>query len=81
VFVDLTLVPEQQRGGIGTRVMREILAEADVRNLPVRVTVERTNAPSLAFCARFGFDVVAEDAVYVALLRPVSPDLPRRASG
>jgi ribosomal protein S18 acetylase RimI-like enzyme len=80
VVVDLTLVPDQRRGGIGTRVMREVLAEADVRNLPVRVTVERTNEASLAFCGRLGFDVVGEDAVYVVLLRPVSPDLPRRAS-
>jgi GNAT superfamily N-acetyltransferase len=81
IFVDMTLVPEQRRTGIGTQLMREVISAADARNVPVQLTVERTNAPSLAFCERLGFAVVAEDPVYVVLERPVSPDRPRRASG
>jgi GNAT superfamily N-acetyltransferase len=81
IFVDMTLLPEQRRGGIGTQIMREIIAEADERNVPVRLTVERTNPPSLAFCERLGFAPVAKDPVYVVLERPVSGAPPLRASG
>ena len=59
--------------------MGSVLAEADRRGVPVRLTIERTNTPSLAFVRNFGFEVVAEDAVYVVLERPVSKD--RRLQG
>ena len=80
VIVDLTLLPEQRRSGIGTQIVRELLADADARAVPVRVTVERTNGPSLAFCAGLGFEVVAGDPVYAVLERPVSKDPRHRAS-
>jgi ribosomal protein S18 acetylase RimI-like enzyme len=70
--LDMTLLPEHRRGGIGTQIMREILAEADRREVPVRLTVEHTNAASLAFCERLAFAPVADDDVYVVLERPVS---------
>ncbi len=73
--------PEHRRGGIGTRIVGEVLAEADRRGVPVRVTVERGNSPSLAFCAKHGFAEVGGDAVYVVLERPVSADRPPPASG
>jgi GNAT superfamily N-acetyltransferase len=72
VLVDMILLPERRRGGLGTRVVADILAEADRRGVPVRVTVERTNAPSLAFCKRLGFVETDRDDVYVRLERPVS---------
>jgi hypothetical protein len=57
-----------------------VFAEADRTGVPVRVTVERTNAPSLAFSAWLGFLVVGEDAVFVSMERPVSGDRPPPAS-
>jgi GNAT superfamily N-acetyltransferase len=75
VLVDMVLLPEERRTGIGTKVVGEVLAEADRRGVPVRVTVERTNAASLGFCAKHGFVEVGAD-VFVELERPVSP--PRR---
>jgi GNAT superfamily N-acetyltransferase len=80
VLVDMVLLPEHRRTGIGTRVVGETLAEADRRGLPTRLTVERTNAPSLAFCAAHGFVEVGGDPLRVALERPVSPARPPRAS-
>ncbi len=80
-MVDLTLLPEQRRSGIGTQVLGEVFAEADRRRVPVRATVERTNVPSLAFSAWVGFVVVAEDPVFVSIERPLSPDRPPPASG
>jgi GNAT superfamily N-acetyltransferase len=80
-LVDMALLPELRRGGIGTEIVGEVLAEADRRGVPARLTVERTNGPSLAFCARLGFVAVAEDPVYVQLERPVSADRRQPASG
>ena len=80
-LVDMALLPEYRRSGIGTQIVGEVLAEADRRRVPARLTVERTNGPSLAFCARLGFVVVAENPVYVVLERPVSEAAPPQASG
>lgn len=81
VLVDMVLLPEERRMGIGTKVVGEVLAEADRRGVPVRVTVERTNAPSRAFCAKHEFVEVGADEVFVALERRVSQVRPPRASG
>ena len=43
ILVDMTLLPRHRRGGIGTRLVGEVLAEADRRGVPARLTVERTN--------------------------------------
>jgi len=80
VLVDMILRPELRRTGLGTRAVTEVLSEADRRAVPVRVTVERTNAPSLAFCARLGFAETGRDEVYVTLERPVGAARPRQAS-
>ena len=69
-LVDMTLLPAHRRSGIGTRVVGDVLAEADRAGVPARLTVERTNLASLAFCARLGFQVCADDSVFVALERP-----------
>jgi GNAT superfamily N-acetyltransferase len=80
VFVDMTLLPAHRRGGVGSQVMESVIAEADRRGVPVRLTIERTNVPSLTFVDTFGFDVVAEDPVYVVLMRSISKDCPPRGS-
>lgn len=80
VLVDMVLLPEHRRSGLGTRIVGDVLAEADRRGVPARLTVERTNAPSLAFCARLGFAETGGDEVYASLERPVSAAHPRRAS-
>jgi ribosomal protein S18 acetylase RimI-like enzyme len=79
--VDIALLPAYRRRGIGSHVFREIIAKADQRDVPVRTTVAQTNGPSLAFHARLGFQVVAEDAVNVAFERPVSRDRLQPAAG
>lgn len=81
VLVDMILLPELRRSGIGTSIVGGILAEAERRGVPVRVTVERTNAASLAFCERLGFEQRSSDEIYVVLERPVSRARPSRASG
>ena len=78
--VDVALLPEYRRRGVGTQVYSEILAEADRRGIPVRTTVDPANGPSMAFHLRCGFEVVAEDDAWLAIERPVSAARPPRAS-
>jgi GNAT superfamily N-acetyltransferase len=80
VLVDMILVPKHRRDGIGTRIIENVLAEADRREVPTRLTVTRENGASLAFCARLGFVEIGGDEIYAALERPVSAARPRRAS-
>jgi GNAT superfamily N-acetyltransferase len=81
VLVDMALLPEHRRSGVGTQIVGEVLDEADGRGVPARLTVERGNGPSLAFCAKHGFAEVGGDEIYVRLERPVTPAGPPRASG
>jgi GNAT superfamily N-acetyltransferase len=81
VLVDMILLPEYRRGGLGTELVGAVVAEADRRGVPVRVTVERTNAESLAFCASIGFAAAGGDEVYVRLERTISSGRPLEASG
>ena len=73
VLVDMILLPEHRRAGLGTGVVSEILAEAGRRGVPARLTVERSNAASLAFCSRLGFAETGGDEIYVRLERPARP--------
>jgi GNAT superfamily N-acetyltransferase len=80
VIVDLELMPEVRRSGLGTRIFEPILEEADRRGIPVRGSADRRNTASIAFAGRFGMVPTGGDEVYVWLERPVSPDRPPRAS-
>jgi ribosomal protein S18 acetylase RimI-like enzyme len=71
LIVDLALLPEHRRQGIGTQVVEELLVDADRAGVPARAHVERTNTPSLAFWTRLGFREVAGDALFIEIERPV----------
>jgi GNAT superfamily N-acetyltransferase len=73
VVVDVILRPKHRRAGHGTRILGEVLAEADRRAVPARAMVVRSNAPALAFWARLGFAETGGDEVYVTLERPARP--------
>ena len=79
LLVDMILLPEHRRGGLGTRVVADVLTGADRRGVPARVTVDRANVASLAFSARLGFAETGGDDVYVTLERPVNAARPQRA--
>jgi ribosomal protein S18 acetylase RimI-like enzyme len=70
LIVDLALLPERRRQGIGTQVVRELLADADRQGLRARAHVERANTPSLAFWTRLGFREIGGDALFVEIERP-----------
>ena len=76
-IIDVTILPEYRRRGIGTAVLARVREEAAGRGLPVRIHVERAN-PARALYQRLGFRVVADRGVYLflewrAVLTPARP--------
>ena len=67
--LDIALLPEFQRRGIGTALLRELVDEAATAGKVARVYVERTN-PALALYARLGFEPVREHGIYLLMERP-----------
>lgn len=66
--VDIALLPEHRRGGIGTRLLTEILAEAGAAGRPVQIHVERFN-PARHLYERLGFRQIDDHGVYLLLER------------
>jgi ribosomal protein S18 acetylase RimI-like enzyme len=68
-IVDISLLPQFRRAGVGTALVRELLEEADARGLPLRCHVAVGN-DALAFWERFGLRARDHDDAYVAMERP-----------
>jgi ribosomal protein S18 acetylase RimI-like enzyme len=63
-IIDLVILPEFQGRGIGTELIRELLAEGTAAGKPVRLHVERSN-PAVSLYQRLGFHVVEDRDVYL----------------
>ncbi|MEM7479890.1 MAG: GNAT family N-acetyltransferase [Acidobacteriota bacterium] len=62
-LIDIALLPEHRRGGIGGRLVKELLAEAGEAGLLVRIHVEQNN-PAMTLYKRLGFRMIEEQGVY-----------------
>jgi ribosomal protein S18 acetylase RimI-like enzyme len=75
--MDIALLPEHRRAGIGARLLADVLAEGDASGRRVSIHVERNN-PALRLYARLGFRPAADRGVYLFLVRepgaPPDPD-------
>jgi ribosomal protein S18 acetylase RimI-like enzyme len=67
-IVDIALLPTYRGTGIGTAILRDLLAEADDRRQPVRIHVERDN-PALRLYQRLGFVLIEDKGVYLFMER------------
>jgi ribosomal protein S18 acetylase RimI-like enzyme len=77
-IVDVALLPEVRRRGVGTALLRGLLDEGAERALPVRIHVERQN-PALALYERLGFRLLEDRGVYLFLeWRSAAPAAPAR---
>ena len=65
-LVDIALLPPSHNAGIGTAILRDVLAEAAVAQKPVRIHVEQCN-PALRCYARLGFTPIADKGVYLCM--------------
>ena len=62
-IIDIALLPEARNGGIGSRLLRDLLDEAERAGKPVRIHVEQFN-PAMRLYRRLGFADVEEHGVY-----------------
>ncbi|MEU9043773.1 MULTISPECIES: GNAT family N-acetyltransferase [unclassified Kitasatospora] len=69
------LAPHLQGRGLGTAVLRRLLAEADAAGEPVRLVVLRGSAAQRLY-ERHGFTVVHEDPIDVHMHRPAPEPTP-----
>ncbi|WP_207004538.1 GNAT family N-acetyltransferase [Trinickia mobilis] len=70
--IDIALLPAYRRAGIGTRLMRALVAEAARRAMPMCLYVEFDN-PVRALYRRLGFVPVGENGVYEQMRRAAVP--------
>jgi ribosomal protein S18 acetylase RimI-like enzyme len=67
-IVDIALLPARRGEGVGTALLRDVLAESDETGKRVTIHVERLN-PALRLYERLGFAVAADKGVYLLLER------------
>lgn len=67
-IVDIALLPEHRRAGIGGALLRELLAEADRAGKPVRIHVEHFN-PAMHLYERLGFKRIGDTGVFYFMER------------
>ena len=65
-IVDIALLPEYRNAGIGTALLRDLLAEGARAGKPVSIHVERFN-PALRLYERLGFTSITDKGVYLLL--------------
>jgi GNAT superfamily N-acetyltransferase len=64
-IADLQVVPELQGVGIGTAVLRGLIAQAAARGVPVALEVLQANEPAQRLYKRLGFKVTGTEAPFV----------------
>ena len=65
-IMDVAILPEHRGRGLGTRLLRDLLAEGASSRKRVSIHVEMNN-PALRLYERLGFAPVAETGVYLRL--------------
>jgi ribosomal protein S18 acetylase RimI-like enzyme len=68
-IMDVALSPAFRGGGIGTRLLRSLVEEAEASGRTLSIHVEANN-PARALYARLGFRVAGESGVYLLMERP-----------
>jgi ribosomal protein S18 acetylase RimI-like enzyme len=67
--LDIALLPEFRGRGVGGELLTDLLAEASMVALPVRIHVEPGN-PARSLYERLGFVEVGEESFYIRMERP-----------
>ena len=67
VLVDIALLPQHRKSGIGTQLLKELLNRAVVARKPIRLHVLKSN-PALRLYERLGFSRVADESMYLEMV-------------
>jgi GNAT superfamily N-acetyltransferase len=65
-IVDITLLPGERNAGIGTHLLKQLLAEAERTRRAVRIYVEEFN-PSLHLFERLGFSPSEQQGIHLLM--------------
>ena len=66
LIIDIALLPEHRRVGIGTKLLRELQDEAHTAGKVLTIHVEKFN-PALRLYQRLGFQQIEDKGVYLLL--------------
>lgn len=69
-IVDQALLRSERNRGIGTAIMKTLMAEASEAGVPVRLKVASTNDPSMRLYLRLGFVPIASEPLYIEMEWP-----------
>lgn len=62
-IIDIAIMPDYQRQGIGSQLLQELLDESKASAKPVTIHVEKNN-PALGLYQRLGFEQLEDQGVY-----------------
>jgi GNAT superfamily N-acetyltransferase len=65
LIVDVALLPDWRRRGIGAHILREICDAARARNLPVRLALSPFNVDALRLYSRLEFAPIGRDEIQI----------------
>jgi ribosomal protein S18 acetylase RimI-like enzyme len=68
-IMDIALAPSFRGRGLGTSLLRDLMAEADASSRKLSIHVE-VNNPARSLYSRLGFSPAGEHGVYVLMERP-----------
>lgn len=67
-LIDISLLPHLRGAGLGTALLRTVIAKADAVGLPVWLHVARSNRAQHLY-GRLGFEIVASTSMYLEMAR------------
>lgn len=65
----LVIAPEHQRSGLGSRILKTVIAESEKLKVPIMLGVLKSNPDAKRFYESHGFVVVHEEKIYYQLRR------------
>ena len=72
-LVDIALLPEHRGLGIGAQVISDLIREAEIRKIPLRLSVACGN-PAIHLYQRLGLVPMKTDAMYIEMERVPTSD-------
>jgi ribosomal protein S18 acetylase RimI-like enzyme len=66
ILMDIALLPEHRNAGVGSKFLKDLMAEGEATGKKVTLHVESYN-PAFRLYSRFGFKEVREEGFYLAM--------------
>ncbi|NIM16504.1 MAG: GNAT family N-acetyltransferase [Candidatus Aminicenantes bacterium] len=72
-IIDIVLLPEFRGKGIGSKILKDLIAEADQKKLPLNFHVEMNNRARVLY-ERLGFKKIRDVGMHFFMERPPQPE-------